>query len=255
MLQMLIITLREGLESFLIVAITLAYLRKTGRSALLAPAYWGAVTAVALSIVLGVALAEVAVQPLWEGILAALAAVLVMGMVAYMLRTARHLRATINAHVETAASRSGTAAALGVFAFVLLMITREGMETAFIVNAVALRAGSLEMLAGAGLGLGLAALAAWGWMRHGHRVRLDLFFQVTSIFLLLFVVQLLIYSFHELSEAGILPIDNAYWHELTEPYGPEGVYGQWLSAGLLLVPAAWLAWAWLRRRGGPGAAA
>ena len=56
--------LREGLEAFLIVAITLAYLRKTGRTALLAPAYWGAAAAVALSIVLGVALAEVAVLPL-----------------------------------------------------------------------------------------------------------------------------------------------------------------------------------------------
>jgi high-affinity iron transporter len=255
MLQILIITLREGLEAFLIVAITLAYLRKTGRTALLAPAYWGAAAAVALSIVLGVALAEVAVQPLWEGVLAALAALLVLGMVVYMLRAARHLRETINARIEQAAARTGPAAAFGVFAFVLLMITREGMETAFIVNALALRTGSPEMLAGATLGLGLAALAAWAWTRYGHRVRLDLFFQVTSIFLLLFVLQLMIYSFHELSEADVLPIDNAYWHEATEPFGPEGLYGQLLSAGLLLVPLAWLAWSWLRGRASPGAAA
>ena len=33
--QMLIITMREGIEAFLIVAITAAYLRKTGRTALL----------------------------------------------------------------------------------------------------------------------------------------------------------------------------------------------------------------------------
>ena len=32
MLQMFVITLREGIEAFLIVAIALAYLRKTGRS-------------------------------------------------------------------------------------------------------------------------------------------------------------------------------------------------------------------------------
>jgi high-affinity iron transporter len=255
MLQILVITLRESIEAFLIVAITIAYLRKTGRTALLAPAYWGTATAIVLSIVLGVALAEVAVQPIWEGILAAIAAALVFGMVVYMLRAAKHLRTTINANLEQAAQKTGTGAALGVFGFVLLMITREGMETAFIVNALALKTQSMEMLAGASVGIGFAALVAWAWTRYGQRVRLDLFFQVTSIFLLLFVVQLLIYSFHELSEANILPIDNEYWHELTEPYGPEGFYGQWLSAGLVLVPLAWLAWSWMKTRGNRAAAA
>lgn len=255
MLQILVITLRECIEAFLIVAITIAYLRKTGRTALLAPAYWGTATAIALSIVLGVALAEVAVQPLWEGLLAAVAAVLVLGMVVYMLRAAKQLRTTINAKIEIAAQKSGTGAALGVFAFVLLMVTREGMETAFIVNALALKTQSLEMLAGAAIGIGLAAAVALAWTRYGHRVRLDLFFQVTSIFLLLFVVQLLIYSFHELSETNLLPIDNEYWHELTEPYGPAGLYGQLLSAGLVLVPLAWLAWSWIKGRGAAGAAA
>ena len=248
MLQILVITLRECIEAFLIVAITIAYLRKTGRSGLLAPAYWGTATAIATSIVLGVALAEVAVQPLWEGVLASIAAMLVLGMVIYMLRTAKHLRSSINARIENVAQKSGAGAALGVFAFVLLMITREGMETAFIVNALALKTGSMEMISGAAIGIGLAALVAWAWTRYGHRVRLDLFFQVTSIFLLLFVVQLFIYSFHELSEANILPIDNEYWHEATEPYGPEGFYGQLLSAALVLVPLAWLALAALKRR-------
>lgn len=248
MLQILVITLRECIEAFLIVAITIAYLRKTGRTALLAPAWWGTVAAVALSIVLGVALAEVAVQPLWEGILAAVAAAMVLGMVIYMLRAAKHLRSTINSKIEMAAQKTGAGASLGVFAFVLLMITREGMETAFIVNALALKTGSLEMIAGAAIGIGLAAMVAWAWSRYGHRVRLDLFFQVTSIFLLLFVAQLFIYSFHELSEANVLPLDNEFWHEATEPYGPEGFYGQLLSAALVLVPMAWLALSALKNR-------
>ncbi len=129
------------------------------------------------------------------------------------------------------------------------MITREGMETAFIVNALALKTQSMEMLAGAALGIGLAALLAWAWTRYGQRVRLDLFFQVTSIFLLLFAAQLMIYSFHELSEAGILPLDNEYWHELTEPYGPAGRYGQWLSVALVFAPVTWMMWWWLKTRG------
>ena len=63
------------------------------------------------------------------------------------------------------------------------------------------------------------------------------FFQVTSLFLVLFTVQLFIYAFHEFTEAGAVPgIDNEFWHLATEPYGPEGVYGEWLTYLMVLVP-------------------
>lgn len=242
MLQMFVITLREGIEAFLIVAIALAYLRKTGRDALVPAVFWGTGTGVTLSLILGIKLAEYAVQPIWEGLLALVAVVLVTSMVIYMLRTAKHLRTEIGARLESAAQRSGSAAWLGVFAFTVLMITREGMETAFLIDAVALRTGSIELAAGAFTGVALAALLAWTWSRYGHRVNLALFFQVTSIFLLLFALQLLLYSFHEFAEAKVLPLDNEYWHAATEAYA-EGVYAQIYSLALVLIPAAWLAFA------------
>ena len=49
MLQAFVITLREGLEAFLIVAISLAYLKKTGRRALIPAVHWGIAVSVALS--------------------------------------------------------------------------------------------------------------------------------------------------------------------------------------------------------------
>src|SRR5260221_9995729 len=64
--QILLVTLREGIEMFLIVAIAAAYLRKTGRAALLPAVAWGTATAVLASVVLGVWLAEVAVSAEWE---------------------------------------------------------------------------------------------------------------------------------------------------------------------------------------------
>jgi high-affinity iron transporter len=240
MLQMFVITLREGIEAFLIVAIALAYLRKTGRNALVPAVFWGTGAGVTLSLILGIKLAEFAVQPIWEGLLALVAVVLVTSMVIYMLRTAKHLRTNIGARLEAAAQKSGAAAWLGVFAFTVLMITREGMETAFLIDAVALRAGSAELAAGALIGTALAALLAWSWSRYGHRVNLALFFQVTSIFLLLFALQLLLYSFHEFTEAKVLPLDNEYWHAATEAYA-EGIYAQIYSVALVLIPAAWLA--------------
>src|SRR5262249_35965640 len=68
---------------------------------------------------------------------------------------------------------------------------------------------------------------------------LGLFFQVTAIFLLVFVVQLLIYSFHEMTEANIFPYSEPL-HWATEPFGPDGIYGQWLSALLVILPLGWL---------------
>jgi high-affinity iron transporter len=240
MLQMFVITLREGVEAFLIVAIALAYLRKSGRHALIPAVYAGTFAGVALSLLLGIKLAQFAVKPLWEGLLALVAVVLVTSMVVYMLRAAKTFRADIGARLEAAAQKTGTAAWLGVFAFTVLMIAREGMETAFLIDAVALRAGSTELAVGAFSGVAVAALLAWAWSHFGHRVNLALFFQVTSIFLLLFALQLLVYSFHELTEANVLPLDNEYWHEATEAYA-EGVYAQIYSLALVLIPVAWLA--------------
>ena len=72
---------------------------------------------------------------------------------------------------------------------------------------------------------------------------------MTSIFLLLFSVQLVIYAVHEFSEAGVIPgVDNEALHVATEPYGPEGFWGEMLTYVMVLVPGAWLAWAWLADR-------
>jgi high-affinity iron transporter len=246
--QILLVTLREGIEMFLIVAIAAAYLRKTGRSALLPAVVWGTGTAVVASLVLGVWLAETAVTPKAESFLALIAAALVISMVVYMLSAAKHLRQDIGARLEAAAVRPGVGAWLAVFAFVVFMITREGMETAFITASLFRQTETAPFVIGAIAGLLLAAALAWAWSRYGHRVDLALFFRVTSVFLLLFAGQLLVYSFHEATEANLLPLDNAYWHIATEPYGPEGEYGALLTYALVLIPAAWLALSAMKSR-------
>jgi high-affinity iron transporter len=238
--QILLVTLREGIEMFLIVAIAVTYLRKTGRAPLLTAVTWGTIAAVLASVVLGVWLAEVAVTPKWESLLALVAALLVISMVVYMLHAAKEMRRHISARLEAAAQRPDRGAWLAVFLFVVFMITREGMETAFITASLFRQTETAPFVVGALAGLALAASLAWAWSRYGHRVDLALFFRVTSIFLLLFAGQLLIYSFHEATEANLLPLDNAYWHLATEPYGPEGEYGALLTYALVLIPAAWL---------------
>jgi len=248
MLNAFVITLREGLEAFLIVAITLAYLRKTGRVRLVPAVYWGIVVSVAVSIAAGVALARASNAALWEGILALVAAVLVSWMIVHMWRVSKTIKKDIEGHVESAALRQGTAAFFGVFGFTILMITREGMETALLMNALIFQVQNSGLLIlGAAGGTLVAALVAWLWSRHGHRVNLGRFFQVTAVFLMIFVVQLVIYGFHELTEAHIFPYSETL-HWATEPYGPDGQYGRYFSYLLVAIPMTWLLFASLLER-------
>jgi high-affinity iron transporter len=193
--------------------------------------------------------ARAANQALWEGLLAIAAAVMVASLTIHMWRAARRMRSEIEGHLSRGARRAGWAGFAAVFLFTLMMITREGMETALLMSSLLFQVGSSVVLLGAIAGLIAAGGIAVLWSRYGHRVDLARFFQVTAIFLLVFVVQLLIYGFHELTEAGVLP-DSERLHWATEPYGPDGRYGQYLTYMLVLMPLAWLAWSTWRGRGG-----
>jgi len=242
----LMITLREGIEAFLIVAITLAYLKKTGRPALASAVYAGTGVALLASWAASLAFAQAENKPLWEGLLALVTAVLVMTFTVHVLRTAKYMKRQLEGRLEHVAT-SGWAW-WGVFGFTVLAITREGMEAALLLASTYVQSDMQDFFVGALIGLVAAAAIATLWGRFGHRVNLARFLQVTAVFLLLFVVQLAIYAFHELTEAGVLPLDNSYWHLATEPYGPEGTYGHWLSYGLVAIPLAWLFASVLRGR-------
>jgi high-affinity iron transporter len=249
MLQAFVITLREGLEAFLIVAISLAYLRKSGRLELQSAVRWGIALSVILSIIAAYFFQQAANQALWEGVLAIVAAVSVATLTIHMWRTARRIKSEIEGKLAASTGRTGPAAWLGVFGFTVLMISREGMETALLMGTLLTQVQTVTIVGGAIAGTLSAAFVAWLWSRYGHRVNLGLFFQVTAIFLGVFVLQLLIYGFHELTEANQFPNSEAL-HWATEPYGPDGVYGQFLTYLLLAAPLSWLLFSMLK--GGNG---
>jgi len=242
MLPAFMITLREGLEAFLIVAISLAYLRKTGRARLVPAIHWGIGLSVLLSIGAAAVFSNASNQALWEGILALTAAVLVATLIVHMWRHGKRLKRDIESHLESSALQLGTKAFVGVFLFTVLMITREGMETALLMGTLIFQNSAVDIIGGAAAGVLCAASIAWLWSRYGHRVNLALFFQVTAVFLSVFVVQLFIYGFHELTEANIFPGSEPL-HWATEPFGPDGRYGQFLTYLLVLLPLGWLAFA------------
>ena len=143
---------------------------------------------------------------------------------------------------EATEGRSRGMAFLGVFLFTVLMITREGMETALLLLQV-----EGQLLVGGLLGLLAATALALGWAKFGHRIDMKRFFQVTSLFLVLFLVQIAVYTFHEFAEAGLLPNSEAL-HAATEVISPDGEIGKWFSLSIVGICAAWLLSAWAADR-------
>jgi high-affinity iron transporter len=241
-LQAFVITLREGLEAFLIVAISLAYLRKSGRQALVRAVYAGIAGGLAVSLVGGYLLYNASNQEFLEGPLAIVAAVSVAFLVVHMWRAGRTMKRSIEGRLGESVARAGLAAFAGVFLFTVLMIGREGMETSLLLMQLK---DTIDLAIGATAGIAGAAGLAWLWSRYGHRINMALFFQVTAIFLFVFVVQLLVRGVHEMSEQGYLPFSEAV-HNATEAWGPDSRFGQLLTYLLAIAPATWLAIAGLK---------
>jgi high-affinity iron transporter len=237
MLQAFVITLREGLEAFLIVAISLSFLRKSGRAGLVAAVHWGIAVALAVSVVGGYLLYSAANQEWLEGPLALVAAASVTWLTIHMWRAGRRMKSEIEGRLQSTSRRAGRAAAAGVFLFTVLMVSREGLETALLL--MQLRE-TMHLALGAAIGVAGAAGVAWLWSRYGRRVNLGLFFQATAIFLLVFVAQLTIQGIHEMAEQGFLPYSGTL-HAATESWGPDSIFGHVLTYLLVVLPLGWLA--------------
>ena len=237
MLQALVITLREGFEAFLIVAISVSYLRKSGRAALTSAVHWGIAAAIAVSALGGYLLYNASNQEWLDGPLALVAAASVTWMVVHMWRTGRRMKGDIEGRLQSSTGRPGAAAFTGVFLFTLLMISREGIETALLLMQLHT---TVHLALGAALGVAGAAIVAWLWSRYGHRINLALFFQATAIFLFVFVAQLVIQGVHEVSEQHYLPYSDII-HARTESWGPDSAFGHLLTYLLVILPLAWVA--------------
>jgi high-affinity iron transporter len=204
MFSALVVTLREGVEAALIVGITLVYLSKIGRPDLRRTVYYALVAALFGSIAGAVALSYAPInQDKVEGWVMLVAAVFVVSMVIFMMRTARKLKGEIEGKVGSLAAEGGSK--WGLFAFVFLMVFREGIETVAILAGVSLN--STELMSFLGTLFGVALAVVFGVMFVKGSVRIDLrkFFKITTVILFFVAAQLTISGLHELSESGVLP--------------------------------------------------
>jgi len=217
-------TVSEAGQAFLPISFGLALVRRRHARRESAAIVWGLALAAIASAPAGWLFQTTAHQALWEAALAALALSTVV-LVVRRIVTARPMYSWL---------LCGTA---------LLLVTRQTMEIAAVFNVAAfqLRSASalMSICAAAGLGAMVAATLFWFALRVNERV----FSAAARTFCVLFIAQLAMYAFHESAEARLLPWSEPL-HAATEPYGPDGIYGQYFSWLLVARAAAAGAIAW-----------
>lgn len=228
MLAIAMVTFREGLEALLIIAISIVYFSSLGAINLVRAVVLGAVLAVMSCIGLGILFATIGgLAPIWEACLATFAAVLVVSCTWHMLKHGPKMGLLIRERLARVSEGKAFGAVL-VTSF--LMLGREGLEAAAMLASLATQEDTQQLVPAAVAGLILAAIVAGLWLKLGKTVNLSAVFKASAIFMSIFSIQLVIYAFHEFTEANAIPmLDNNYWHLATEDYAPEGVYGSWLS--------------------------
>ena len=223
-------TASQGLQAFLPIVFWLAWFRRTSDEAPLTGIRWGIVGALPATAVAAYWFQASSRQALWEASLATVALALAIWF-------ARRVWQGLPSSLKTDAESWPRQAYRLAFALAAaLIIVRQTMEIA-IVFAAALQLRALDPLlavtSGAAVSLTVTAL----WWSIGRRLPNAALCKATRVFAALFVGQVALYAFHESAEAGLLPWSEVL-HAATEPYGPDGVYGRYVSALFFVIPLA-----------------
>jgi len=228
-----LITIREGLEAFLIVGILVGYLTKVKRPQFKVHVWIGTAAALIVSALLAILFQYMAFQfegvaaELFQATIALLAVSVLTWMVLWMQRQSRGIRGELEQEADAAIS-SGQAFALGSLAFVSVL--REGVETALFLSALLVTSRDTQLLPGAVLGLVVAAGATYLLFRSTIRLNLRTFFAVTGIFLILIAAGLVGHSVMALQEIGWLPLGTSIAWNLQGFMPNEGLAGRLLHA-------------------------
>ena len=197
----LLITLREGLEISLVLAILATSLVRSGRAAALRAVAVGTAVAIAVCIVTGIAFHalvgefEGKKEQFIEGMLAVSAAIVLTWMIFWMRKHSRGISTELQARLAAAT----TMRAVAVVAFVA--VVREGFETVlFLLGAETSNASGAQVVLGGLIGLAIAAVLGVLVYKRGRSMNLASFFRVTGILLIFFAAGLVGKAVHEFRE-------------------------------------------------------
>ena len=230
-----IVSLREGIEIALILAIMLSYLRGTKQQELKRYVYGGVllalVSSITISFVLGVVwdILEGPALSLFEGSMVLFAAFLLTTMVLWMWQTGSGIASEIEESMEQhMLVKSG----IGLLLLSFALILREGVELVLFTTALVIQEGTITYL---GIAIGLSIAFIIGVLMYAGSVRISMkkLFNWTSVLLVLFAAGMVAYGIHELQEAGLLLIGPLELWNINPPLLPDGSYPLLHENGLI----------------------
>lgn len=207
MISSFIITFRETLEAALVVGIVLSYLVKTKRTQHNNVVYLGVVSAIVVSLI-GAYLFNVLAggfegraEQIFEGSSMLFAVIMLTSMILWMMNQ-KHIATELHQKVDMELNEQHKA---GLFLVVFASVLREGIETVIFLGATTFVSVGQNNIIGALLGIAIVIIIAYFIFIAGKKINIKIFFNVTSVFLILFAAGLVSSSIHEFQEAGILP--------------------------------------------------
>ena len=197
----LLITLREGLEISLVLAILISYLVKSGRPGDVVHVWKGTAIA-ALACVVGGLLFRIFVgeftgkaEQFIEGTIAIVAASVLTWMIFWMRDHSRNLGVELRAQIDAATTQK----AIMTIAFIAVL--REGLETVlFLLSAETATASGTSVVIGGLIGLSISAVLGRLVYLGGNKLNISVFFKITGFLLLFFAAGLFGKFFHEYRE-------------------------------------------------------
>ncbi|WP_394325293.1 FTR1 family iron permease [Thermococcus peptonophilus] len=200
-----LITFREVFEAAIIVAIIIAYLRRTGREKQVKDVWIGAALSVGVSLLLGVGVLKfyggLEETELFEGVASYLAVIVLTSMIYWMATKGRDIKAEIESKVSTAIAPAC------LISFTFIVVFREGLETVLFLTPFMTQdlSGTLVGLVAGLVGASILAYLIYGV---GMRINLRRFFYYSSILLVFVAAGLAGYGTHELIEWGARKRDS-----------------------------------------------
>lgn len=260
MLTAMLITLREGLEAALVLAVVVTFLKRTGEAAASRYVWLGSGLAGAVSLTAGAGLFLLAGEmPDETGEVFGTAVTLVaVAVLTYMILWMRRHGAGVKEALEARVVRAASPLAIAALAFAA--VGREGLETVLFLFASASASGAAATIAGSVVGLSLAAAAGAGVYRGSSRIDLRAFFGLTGVLLILLAAGMLGNALAEIGAGlpGLLarPMWDAggWFSDASGPgallksllgYSSSPSLAQLLGYGTYLLAMLWL---YLRRR-------
>jgi high-affinity iron transporter len=195
-----LITLREGLEASLIVAILLTYLNKTDRKQDARYVWFGTASAVVACLIAGTAIYLAVsglngkVEQAVEGTIALAAAAVLTQMIFWMRKNSSNLSSELRAKVDASAKTA-------LFTIAFVAVVREGLETVlFLLSAETSSASGTSVVVGGLIGLAASVILGIAIFAGGRKVNLKQFFNITAVLLIMFAAGLAGKAVHEYRE-------------------------------------------------------